>query len=382
MTNEEIDKILLGESSEILQAHSDIIKIQYNSDNILKLGIDHLDHFLIDGLTNKMVFIGSRPSMGKTTSSETIIKNLLESKSNISILRMNLEMPTRSLLLRDYKKALNSTIKNIISKPFSEQEKPIIQSVIKRHNDKRVKNFSFAVNGEKLRYLLNKFCETVSKEDEVKNAEKEDKIKTEKICIIDHLHIYSTKSEIDEVLKICNEVKMKDSYLSFIIYFQFNRSLEDVWRGSKDIKANPKSFLPNSSHIYNTDTLMQFGSIVMGMTIPQVVDLEEFVSVYKERNQHLKEHFIDDIFDNTTVRLKGRNRIYYNYIKIRDIDDMEDSRLYCDILNSDYEKTLEKEIKKPTIATPIFTQTPIFEPLPNLSSFEKSYDELKDNSPF
>lgn len=59
------------------------------------------------------LYIGSRPAMGKTTSAEKILTNILDvtinPNQNISVLKMNLEMGTQSLLLRDYKKAYNET---------------------------------------------------------------------------------------------------------------------------------------------------------------------------------------------------------------------------------------------------------------------------------
>jgi hypothetical protein len=185
-----------------------------------------------------------------------------------------------------------------------------------------------------------------------------------------------------------NEFKMEDKNLSFIIYFQFNRTLEDVWRDTKEKKANPKNFLPNSSHIYNTDSLMQYADIILGMVIPQVVDMDEFVSVYKERNMHLEEHFIEGSEDNVTVRLKGRNRIYYNYIKTRLTDDFEDSRIYCSILDPKYEETAEKiyqQNKNPfataAIDVPVFNKA-LFEekkiedivPLPGFKELGSVFD--------
>lgn len=384
MTHQEIDEILSGKSDEVTKAHTEIVELQRGEATVIKTGIEFLDFFLIGGLSNKMVFCGSRPGMGKTTSSEEIITNLLDPKINptqdISVLKWNLEMPTKSLLLRDYKKVLGRKMRDILTKPFTEEEIPDIKKVVAKHKDKRVTNFSRILSGEELRYMLDKFCKL-----------SDERGYYEKVVIIDHLHIFSTKKEIDEVLSICNEFKMKDSKLSFIIYFQFNRTLEDVWRDSKDKKALPKNFLPNSSHIYNTDTLMQYGSIVMGLVIPQVVDLDEFVSVYKDRNEHLKEHFVDDIADNSTVRLKGRNRIYYNFIKIRDIDDMDDPRLYCRVLNPEYEKTAEKiyqENKNPafgiTVNSPIF-EMPKFDfenkPLPTPSLNEAFGNKNSDFDP-
>jgi len=379
MNREDIDLILTGQNREAITAHSEIVNLQHKKNTILKVGIDHLDNFLIAGLSNKMVFIGSRPSMGKTTSAEKILTNLLNPEinpnQNISILKMNLEMGMQSLLLRDYKKVLGRGMKDILEKPFTEQEIPIIQQVVAKHNDKRIINFSKTVNGEDLRYLLKQFCKI-----------SEDKGLTEKVVIVDHLHIYPTKKEIDEVLFICNEAKMADSHLSFIFYFQFGRSLEEIWRDTKDKKANPKTFLPNSSHIYNTDSLMQYGSVVMGQVIPQVVDMEEFASVYKERHTHLEDHFLEDNPDNKTVRLKGRNRIYYNYIKIRDLDDLDEPRLYCDILNLEYEEKANKmyaENKNPFGGTVPNFNIPVLDTTVDLTSFQPSFKDLSgSNSPF
>lgn len=387
MNRSEIDEILNGVNDEVLQAHEEIIALQKGGGSLIKIGQDHLDHFLIGGLNNKMVFIGSRPSMGKTFHCETTINNLLNPSINpdqeIAILRLNLEMQTRNLLLRDLKKSLNKKMTDILTIPYNEEEREVVKTVVKRHRDKRVTNFSKLVKGDDMRYLLRKFTEKINNQDEEKGTT------TQKIVLVDHLHIYSSKAEIDEILSIFNEFKMADSSMTFLIYFQFNRTLEDVWRDSKEKKANPKNFLPNSSHIYLTDVLMQYADLVMGMVIPQVVDLDEFASVYKDRNMHLKDHFSPtDNVDNTTARLFGRNRIYYNYIKIRLVDDFEDPRLYCDVLNPEFEKTAIKmfeENKNILSSSPIISQMPVFDQTnfnTNTDALEKAKGGEFEGSPF
>lgn len=399
ITREEIDLILNRKNDEVVEAHKEIVALQKGTGHIISTGLSHLDYFLIGGLNNKMVFIGSRPSMGKTHHCETTINNLLDKKVNpnqdISILRLNLEMQTRSLLLRDLKKSLGKKMRDIISTPYTEAEQEIVKEVVNKHRDPRIVNFSRIVEGEELRYLISKYLQNINEKDAREGTV------TQKIVLVDHIHIYQSKKQIDEVLTILNEFKMMDKNLSFIIYFQFNRTLEDVWRDTKEKKANPKTFLPNSSHIYNTDSLMQYADIILGMVIPQVVDMDEFVSVYKERNEHLSEHFIDGSEDNVTVRLKGRNRIFYNYIKTRLTDDFEDPRLYCSILNPEYEATAEKiyqQNKNPqglaSIDVPIFNQIVIEKkpeeivPLPSFGELGNVFDapvipnDSGDDAPF
>jgi replicative DNA helicase len=378
ITNLDIDSILNRENQEIIEAHKEIVALQKGTGHIIKTGQDHLDYFLVGGLNNKMVFVGSRPSMGKTHHCETTIDNLLDEKinpnQNISILRLNLEMQTKSLLLRDLKKTLGKKMIDIISSPYTDAERELVKAVVKKHQDKRIINFSSMVEGNELRYLLKKFSSNAQEKDDEANIplkaawqltqpegskEVYSPLVTQRIVLLDHLHIYQTKKQIDDVLSILNEMKMADKNMSFIIYFQFNRSVEDLWRDTKDKKANPKNFLPNSSHIYNTDSLMQYADVVVGLTVPQVVDMEEFASVYKDRSDHLSEHFIEgSSIDNATIRLKGRNRIYYNYIKIRLVDDFEDSRLYCSVLNPAYEESASRMYLQ---SKPAFTTTiPVF----------------------
>jgi hypothetical protein len=387
MIHSEIDAILNKKNDEVVEAHKEIVDLQKGVGHTIFTGLDHLDYFLIGGLNNKMVFIGSRPSMGKTYHCESTINSLLNEKinpnQNISILRLNLEMQTRSLLLRDLKKSLNKKMRDIISTPYTEEEQKIVKQVVAKHRDPRIVNFSRIVEGEDLRYLINKYRQNIDDQDNLVNKPSYDAWKsnwdtlsdeeqktakrytpvqvTQKIILVDHIHIYQSKKQIDDILTIMNEFKMLDKNLSFIIYFQFNRTLEDVWRDSKEKKANPKNFLPNSSHIYNTDSLMQYADIILGMVIPQVVDIDEFVSVYKERNMHLESHFLDGSEDNVTVRLKGRNRIFYNYIKTRLTDDFEDPRLYCSILDEKYEESANRifqQNKNPFVSTSI--DIPIF----------------------
>lgn len=389
MNRDEIDLILTKKNDEVVEAHKEIVDLQKGTGHTIYTGLSHLDYFLIGGLNNKMVFIGSRPSMGKTYHCESTINSLLDTainpNQNISILRLNLEMQTRSLLLRDLKKSLNKKMRDIISSPYTPEEQEIVKKVVAKHRDPRIVNFSRIVEGDDLRYLINKYRENIDAQDSLANKPSYDAWKanwdtlteeqkkkaerytpvqvTQKIILVDHIHIYQSKKQIDDILTIMNEFKMLDKNLSFIIYFQFNRTLEDVWRDSKEKKANPKNFLPNSSHIYNTDSLMQYADIIVGMVIPQVVDMDEFVSVYKERNLHLQEHFLDGSEDNVTVRLKGRNRIFYNYIKTRLTDDFEDPRLYCAVLDEKYEETANKIFKENKASTsPLATiDAPVFD---------------------
>ncbi len=145
MTREEIDLLIQeGNRDAVLKACEQIIAIQKNIIPPIKTGIDHLDNFLPAGVNNQMIFIGARPSMGKTHMANIIKSNLLSEEVNprvdLSLLILNWEMQLKSLILRDMKKVLNRGMKDMLSKEFTEDEKAKVNEVVKELLDERVLN--------------------------------------------------------------------------------------------------------------------------------------------------------------------------------------------------------------------------------------------------
>lgn len=364
---EDIDNLFIGKrNSEIRKAHEEIVAIQRKEKAIIKTGLNYVDDFLPNGLRNKMIFGGSRPSMGKTYNSEQVIDNLLNKQINteeIEILRLNWEMQTSSLFLRELKKALNKKMKDILETPYTKNEQDIVKKTVAKLDDNRVINFSRIVEGESLRYLLEKFCTA--------NPHKI------KILIVDHLHILQDKKRIDTFLGICNEIKLIYPNFSMIGYFQLNRDLESVWRGSKGINPNPKNFRPHPGHIYNTDSLQQYADLIYTMIIPQVANLELYASVYRERYGHLSDHF-EDNDDTSWVRLKSFNRIYYEIIKVRLVDDFNDPKLFCELLDKSLKEKNIVEKNSIKVSPPIFPNEPVFDSSKYNTSLEDAFGNAED----
>lgn len=385
MTEEEIKFLLSSENDEVINAHKEIVSMQRDKDSLLLFGKDWMDDNIVAGINNKILFFGSRPGGGKTYHCSETINALLDRELNptpVKVCRFNLEMPTMTLLLQQISRTLKKTPREILEKPYSEEEQIKVKSVVKSFRDPRITNISRVLVGEDFRKLVLEFTSNIDREDhefnEAASSGEEFKPRsTKKVCLIDHLHIYRSKDEIDTLLLICNALKMADKNLSFIIYFQLNRTVEDLWRESKDKKINHRNILPNSTYIYQTDVLQQVADIVVGMVIPQVYDLEEYVAVHKERNQHLKEHFSEDTLDTSFSRTKGRNRIFYNYMKIRLINSFEDPRVFCELLD----KTVvdKEETPKATLANtlPTFDATPL-----KSKSLSEAFGEPQEDAPF
>ena len=367
---------------EAEEAFEEILALQEGGTDIIRTGIDFLDENLIGGVNNKMIFIASRPSMGKTHNSSTIQRNLLKNHEDVRILRMNLEMPTQSLLLRELRNSSKRKMKDILSRPFTEDEMEEAKISLNKFKDPRITDFSKPLIGEELKELLRAFYISVKKEEEELGKE------LKKMVFLDHIHVYVSKNEIDSIIEVFNEVKMTDKNMSFFIYAQLNRTIEDMWREAKEKKGFQVNMLPSSKYIYMSDKLMQYADIVMAITIPQVVDLEEFASVNRERNQHLSEHFIEDGKEGRYAKLKGLNRVYYNFIKIRMNDDFDEPRLFCELIDEEKEEFIDKvykessEINKPTLTPPptfdLTSQTP---PLTEYSSPSDAFGD-DDEKPF
>jgi hypothetical protein len=384
MTVDEINDIINGESNEVDQAFKEIIKLQKREVAPIKTGIPDLDHFLLTGLNNMMVFVGARPSMGKTHTASVIKENLLNPQINpnldIALLNLNWEMQMKSSILRYLKRSTGRNMRDILSREFSEKEKEELGYIMAPMYDERVLNFNHVIEGGAFEHLVHQFVK--------KNEGKE------VVILVDHIHILLTKQQIDEFLFTCNKLKIMYTNLSFVIFFQLRRDIEQRWRGGADakVKLNPKNFVPNSGDIYNTDMLFQFADVIMTQVIPQVVDLDEYTTVNKDRNKHLESHFIaGSSSDNKSAKLKGRNRIFRNYIKIRLNDNFEDPRMYCDILDPEKEEMVHERYysnvkvvnTKPSFIEEKQIEPPVvdlaFQTLNNSSAKGEGFDDTPPN---
>lgn len=340
MLRDEIRNKVFSKNTEAKEAWAEIVRIYQNQSGTLKTGWEQLDYELIAGLDNSMVFIGSRPAMGKTHNCSELIRNLVDPEINpglnVQILRINLEMTTRNLLLRELKVGLKRKMRDILQNGVTEEEyKNTVDRIVKKViGHRNITNFSVPLIGEDFRNLIELFIEKANKF----QVEGEEIVR--KVVVIDHLHVYPSKEVIDNIIRICNDFKMTVPGISFIIYFQFNREVGKRWVRGKDGQLDYMNMLYTEGDIYMTDALMQYADIVAGLTIPQVVGLEEFCLVHKDRNAHLAPHFLPS--NKTWVKLKGRNRIFYNFIKRRMADDFDDPTLFCEILDKAYDSKVEE----------------------------------------
>ena len=294
----------------------------------IKSGIEHLDIIGLGGLyPDTVVAIGARPSMGKSYTANLIRTNILKDpEEDIGVLLWNLEMPFFTLLMVELKKVLKKSLKEILAAPPTEDEIPLYQQVTDEFRDHRLTKIDETVTADEFYEVTKEYIE--------RNLEKK-----QLFIVLDHIGIIrgTNKTEsIHDIMENVNRLKLEyPGKLTFIILCQLNREIENRWR-NKD--TNPFVLSPDSSSIYGSDSILFFSDIVMIQVIPQVVGMEKYALINRERNPHLEEFITDDDRNSPKdwVRLKGQNRIYYHYLKVRLMDG--DPTIYGAVLNPEQEE--------------------------------------------
>lgn len=168
------------------------------------------------------------------------------------------------------------------------------------------------------------------------------------------------------LIKLKREVKN----LSIIQLAQLNRELKQ--------RTVLKDMFPRTSDFFNSSKLEHASDVQIIIHNPYLMGYMEYGAVNYEKYSYL-DKYLESKNKYSTFKTKGL--IFWHYVKVRSKNDLKNFKDIFIEEAFEVDKT-DTEVNRQTIKEPIFTETPIFKPLPNLSSFEKSYDELKDNSPF
>jgi len=334
MNKEKIDKLLEHSVENVNSTVRFLTSLQKKEIVPISSGIDHLDKICLGGLLPDLcISVVSRSGSGKTYTINRIRKAIMQNQGDdIGVLLWNLEMPFFTLLLVELKKALKKPLKWIVSNLPTDDEKPLYRKVADEFRDKRLTKIDEAVTPDEFYEVTKAYIE-------------KNKDKRQLFIMLDHIGIIKGKNKtesVGETVEHTNRLKLEyPGLLTFIILGQLNREIESRW---KQEKTDPKSLSPLTSDVFSSDQLLFFSDVVMAQVIPQNVNMEQYVPVNKERYSYLNKHFIDG--NNPTseyVRLKGVNRIYYHYLKVR-LQDGEPT-IYCDILDTEAEEQIDIQSK-------------------------------------
>ena len=343
MNTDKIQSLLTQSVQGINNTVKFLTSLQKKEITPISSGLPHLDLIGLGGMfPDTTIGIVARPGNGKSYTGNSIRTSILKNPDdNLGVLLYNLEMPFFTLLMVELKKVLHKSLKDIISKPPAESEIPLYKQVADEFRDDR----------------LTKIDETMSPEDFYKVTKayiEANRHRKQLFVIIDHIGIIKgvNKTEsIHQTMEYINILKMEyPGLLTFIVLGQLNREIEHRWRNKE---TNPMTLFPDSSSVFGSDSILFFCDIVMAQVIPQVMGMERYGVINRERNKHLEDHILDEDKDGIKeyVRLKGNNRIYYHFLKVRLLDG--EPTVYAAILDPEQEefdqatKQYEKDYTEP-----------------------------------
>lgn len=309
-------------------------------------GFDLFDKAPLPMLPGDIVCIAGNSGGGKSKMLQELRNNIMShpNSENYVWLDNSLEMKFLSTILRDLHETLKIDKRAILTQPFDERQRDIVNNYYKFISDPR-----FYINEEV-------FTPTQFWEGCVAFLEA-NKDKDVVFITIDHMALVKSDGEkkgaIDGIVEMMNALKKRFPNVTFIILSQYNRGVL-----GRLAEKTSESF-PSRQDLYQSDTMYHICDFVIGLMIPMANGISEYGKVHSEKYKYLKEHFNEDEDAKGRVSFLTENRVFYHKIK-----DREGGLFYEDI----FVRKIENMIKKEEPATP--TERKQYEIQPNQISVD------------
>lgn len=324
---------LIKKARELVEhAVKQLEKYQKGEDAPIKTRFHHLNSNSLGGIFKGMIVtIAGISGGGKSYVLQQIEEDIFDKSLNPDcdgyvLLRCNWEMTVFKLLLRKLKRSLNKSMKQLLFSTQSEHDKERFDNVCETEKSDKI-------------YYLEDPTDPKTWYETVREFLIFHKDKKQVVITIDHLALVrdllgNKKKSMDDLVEYINSLKKEFSNASFILLSQMNRDIE----GRTDVRH----LAPKRSDLYNTDTLFQISDIVLVLHNPYKLGHEKYMVVNPSRYPYLVEHM--DKPSNKRTNFETFNKIFWHYLKIREIEDMEDiNDVYIEPLTSNFKAHLEKE---------------------------------------
>lgn len=310
-----------------------LLKYQSGEDTPVKTRYQHFNENLLGGIfKNMMIIIAGISGSGKTYVLQQIEQDFLDKNLNTDaddyiLLRCNWEMTVFRLLLRRLSKGLKKSMKYILF------NKPDDESLIK------FKEITNKERSSNIFYLEEPTTPGVWYEN-VKAFLEQHKKSKHILITVDHIALVrdngNKKKAMDELVEYANSLKKEYKNVSFILISQLNRDIEN--------RVDPRFAPPKRSDLYNSDTMFHIGDLVLVIHNPFRLGIHKYMVVRPKDYPYLQDYMYST--DTKTTNFITENVIFWHYLKIREIDDMEDLKnLYIENIMDD-EKYKEYVAKK------------------------------------
>jgi hypothetical protein len=324
-------------------------KYQNGEVSQIKTNRPWLDHQ--NGITPKsFITIFGASFSGKSTELENMKMDIMDININPNAsdyvwISNSFEMTNFATTLRDIKKLTKKQFKDILSQPFTDEEK----AVLKRYKETKIDG----------RFFVNQI--PLSAEEflrETKEFLEQNKDKSLIVLDLDHAGLLRAKNDnkklaVDDMVEGLNMLKNIYSNFVVILLAQANRSV------LTRIKEKSNESRLRRDDIYMSDVLFHTSDYVIGLQNANYLGIEQYTLIKPEKYPHLSHRFTEEN-KHGKVSLYTENCIFVEVLKDRTAD-IGFTDLY----------TIEiKPFEKPKQTT-AFTTTPNFSTT-NLPTFDST----------
>lgn len=270
----------VGVASE--QAFKELNKIQKGEKLLLKTGMPFFDEHIGGLLYGDVCLISASPGAGKTYTLRSILDNIFNEEINPQAknfvgLEFNLELRALNVILRGVKKKLGKSNKEVLFNEFTQEEREKVLEYYKELKDGRRFLVDEPVTPEEFYSECRHFCTQHKDKDAI-------------IISYDHLllTIGTDKQKVlERITEYVNLLKLEFDNVYFILLSQNNRS------SHANVKEKSNEMRPDNSWIFGSSFMEQLASYIVIQTDPFRQSVVEYLSVYPERYDYLKDYMTD-----------------------------------------------------------------------------------------
>jgi len=345
-------------------------KIQTGEKSLLKVGDEAIDCHISGLLPSDCILYAANSGVGKTKKLFDVLDQILDEKinpnaKNIKTLEYQLEMKFLNRILRATNKLTSKKKSDILTKEFTDEEKELVRRYYENLQDDRRFICEESITTKEFYEMTKTFCELN------KNAES-------LIICLDHCLLLKKDDKFEDPLEALtsyiNQLRKEFHNVYFILLSQMNR-------GSLiNIKDRDNSMIPTTAMIYGSSHFEFLCSYIVALVDPFRLGVNSYLKVNKERYEWLEE-FMEDEDKNGKVSFPTLGNLFEFVLKTRESDSPYKNLFIkkMQLTNSEIDKMKQSVENKPTTQTPIFNSIPVFEPAPNLSKFEVSFNQMKED---
>jgi len=349
-------------------AFLEIKRYQKGEKGVVLTGLPYFDD-LFPVVNGSVIIFSAGSGVGKSYKLAQIVDNILNKElnptaDNFAVLHISLEMRVMSLVLRGMSKNIKSkTKKQILLEEFTEEEKEQANKYFLSLQDERVHISQVPTSPKRFYEGCKEFLDS-------------NKSKSSVIITVDHLALVSgDKGEprntiIENFIERVNDLKMEYENVIFILLSQTNSEMAK--------RAQDKSIMsqPTASDLYYSQFTFQVADYVAIMINPTKYGISEYSKIDPERNQHLKEYFLEeDKKGKVSLECYGVN--YVHLLKCREAEGLY-TEIYAEELYIPNAKKVREDKKNSTFQTPTFNTAPIFTPTVDLTKHQPSFASLNN----